>query len=384
MSVVVSAAEAHRRHLRRDQYVPDTEAFIDCRLPGSMPKENFSMIGPGVSQNANQFINLREPHGFNIGAAGVHPGITNNLHLHFTSETFIAASGAYTLRWGVLGDEGELAVNTGDIVCMPTWMFRGFSSASSDYGFLMTVLGGDDTGGIIWSPDVLKRARDTGLWLTKNNLMVDTCAGESRPSDDELLPFMPDSEIAKLKRWSLAEMRQRVLPITERDFQLATLDTAAHYRWELAPVIGRGISQHRAHQPRFIEPQGFSVEWLRVRAGDQSAPFVTKEKMVLINLSNSLQVTLNVGAEAVTLALGPQDILSIPANVWRAFAATTTDAEAIMVLPGDHKKTPHFDKVILTEALAVDVTIDAGGMLAKASLLPPAMSANQSIPECVN
>ena len=179
-------------------------------------------------------------------------------------------------------------------------------------------------------------------------------------------------------------MRQRVLPMTERDCQLATLDTAARYRWEIAPVIGRGISQHRAHQPRFVEPQGFSVEWMRVRAGEQSAPFVTQEKMVLINLSDSLQVTLNVGAEAVTLTLGREDILSIPANVWRAFAATTTDAEAIMVLPGDHKKTPNFDKVILTEALAVDVTIDAGGMLAKASLLPPAMSANQSIPECVN
>ena len=179
-------------------------------------------------------------------------------------------------------------------------------------------------------------------------------------------------------------MRQRVLPVNARDFHLATIDTAAHYRWEIAPVIGRGISQNRAHQPRFVEPQGFSVEWLRVRAGDRSAPFFTKEKMVLINLSNSLQVTLNVGADAVTLTLGREDILSIPANVWRAFAATTTDAEAIMVLPGDHKKTPYFDNTILTEALAVDVAVDAGGMLAKASLLPPAMSASQSIPECVN
>ena len=251
----------------------------------------------------------------------------------------------------------------------------------------MTVLGGDDTGGIIWSPDVLRRARDTGLWLTKNNLMVDTRGGEPRPSDDELLPLMPDSEIEKLKRWNLAEMRQRVLPVNARDFHLATIDTAAHYRWEIAPVIGRGISQNRAHQPRFVEPQGFSVEWLRVRAGDRSAPFFTKEKMVLINLSNSLQVKLNVGAEAVTLTLGREDILSIPANVWRAFAATTSDAEAIIVLPGDQRKTPYFDNAILAEALAADVTIDAGGMLAKASLLPPAMLANVSVvsvPETVN
>ena len=99
-SVIVTAAELAQRHIRRSDCVPCSDAFIDCRIPGSMPKDNYSMIGPGVTQNAEQVINLREPHGFQIGAAGMPPGVTNNLHLHFTSETFLCASGHYLLRWG--------------------------------------------------------------------------------------------------------------------------------------------------------------------------------------------------------------------------------------------------------------------------------------------
>ena len=108
---IVTRAEAERRHLKRNDYVACVDAFIDCRLPGSMPKENYSMIGPGVTQNASQVINLQEPHGFNVGAAGMYPGVTNNLHLHFTSETFIVPTGAYNLRWGVRGDEAQLFVH---------------------------------------------------------------------------------------------------------------------------------------------------------------------------------------------------------------------------------------------------------------------------------
>jgi len=39
-TVIVTPADAERRHLKRKDYVPCVDAFIDCRLPGSMPKEN--------------------------------------------------------------------------------------------------------------------------------------------------------------------------------------------------------------------------------------------------------------------------------------------------------------------------------------------------------
>ena len=124
--MLITREELTRRHIRRSKYVSCDDAFIDVRLPGSTPKENYSIIGPGVTQNPNQVINLREPHGFNIGAAGMAPGITNNLHLHFTAEVFIVCEGTFTVRWGALGDEGEALLEEGDVLCMPPWMFRGF------------------------------------------------------------------------------------------------------------------------------------------------------------------------------------------------------------------------------------------------------------------
>ena len=86
--MILTSSELARRHIRRAQYVSCDEAFVDVRLPGSTPKENYSIVGPGVTQNASQVINLREAHGFNIGAAGMGAGITNSLHLHFTAEVF--------------------------------------------------------------------------------------------------------------------------------------------------------------------------------------------------------------------------------------------------------------------------------------------------------
>ena len=374
-TVIVSPADAERRHLKRKDYVPCVDAFIDCRLPGSMPKENFSMIGPGVTQNPTQVINLQEPHGFNVGAAGMYPGVTNNLHLHFTSETFIVPTGAYTLRWGVRGDEGELPLEAGDIAVMPTWLFRGFTTASDQFGLLLTVLGGDDTGGIIWSPDVLKRARETGLWLSKDNEVIDQHVTGIEPHADELLALMPEAEIAALKRWSVAQMRARVIKKNGLDFRAATLDNAAGFHWHIAPAVGNGLSQHRDHTAAVLEPQSFSVEWLRVQPGEGSAPFSTAEKMVVINLSPLLEVELNTGAETLRCTLGFEDMISIPAHALRAFRcpAGATLAEAVMVIAGDHVKHPKFSDSLIAEALANDVAIDAGGKLAGASILPPAM-----------
>ena len=362
-TVIVTPADAERRHLKRKDYVPCIDAFIDCRIPGSMPKENYSMIGPGVTQNASQFINLQEPHGFNIGAAGMYPGVTNNLHLHFTSETFVVPTGAYTLRWGVRGDEGELPLEAGDIAVMPTWVFRGFTTASEQFGLLMTVLGGDDTGGIIWSPEVLKRARETGLWLNKDNEVVDEVIMGAEPSADTLLPLMPDEEIAKLKRWSIEQMRAQVIKKNELDFREATLDTAAGHFWKIAPAVGNGMSQHREHQAKVLAPQSFS------------APFSTAEKMVLINLSPALEVLLNTGANTIVQTLGFEDMISIPAHALRVFRcpAGASTSEAVMVIAGDHVKHPIFGAALIAAARDNDVAVDAGGKLARASVLPPMM-----------
>jgi mannose-6-phosphate isomerase-like protein (cupin superfamily) len=366
--------DLNRRHIRRAQYLPCDDAFIDVRLPGSSPKHNYSIIGPGVTQNADQPINLREAHGFNIGAAGLPPGVTNNLHLHFTAEVFIACEGRFLLRWGVRGEEGELVMEAGDVICMPTWIFRGFSNIGTEPGFLMTVLGGDDTGGILWSPDVLQRARATGLWLGRDNQMIEVPAGSTPPPEEALMPPLPDDEVALLRRWSVAEMAARGVKLAQRDFRQATLDTALPgHGWELAPVIGWGISQHREHRPAVSDPQGFSVEWIRVPPGQASAAFELDAPAVLVHGSGPLAVVF--GDHGPSAALGAWDTLSLPAGSIRRFVNTgSTVAEALLVVHGDAPKAPRFSAELQAAALRADRALDAGGHLARASLLPPGVS----------
>ena len=157
-SVTVSPAELDRRTIRRADLVAAENAFIDCRTPGSEKKLNYAIIGSGVSET-DQFINLDEPHGFQLGAASMPPGVNNSLHLHFTAEVFIVVAGTYTFRWGRREVEGEYVGGPGDIISIPTWIFRGFSNIGGDDNFIFTILGRDDTGGLIWHPEVLRQAR---------------------------------------------------------------------------------------------------------------------------------------------------------------------------------------------------------------------------------
>ena len=373
MPAVITAAEAERRLIRRSQYVSCAEAFIDCRRPGSMPKENYAMIGPGVTQNAAQVVNLKELHGFNIGAAAMPHGITNNLHLHFTSEVFICARGEWLLRWGNGGKDGEIVLRAGDIACMPTWIFRGFTNIGADDGWLFTCLGGDDTGGIIWDPAILREAGTHGFWLTAENELIETSPGAGAPAGVALMPPMPDAEIALLKKYSMAEMAARILPRAARDFAPATLDgVLRQYGAEWAPVIGHGLTQRRQHRPPVLDPQGFSIEWLRLEPGKSTATFHLAQKMVVILIEgDGLDVAFNADAQTARVTMHAWDTLSIPGGVRRAFANHGDQTiEAVVIVPGDQRKTPKVDASVLATARAADWALDANGYLARASLMP--------------
>ena len=87
-----------------------------------------------------------------------------------------------------------------------------------------------------------------------------------------------------------------------------------------------------------------------------------------------LAVAFNDGQPEVRAALGAWDTLSLPAGVVRQFINTgAEDAEALLVIQGDAPKAPRWATDVLAQAAALDVTLDAGGHLARRSLLPPAM-----------
>lgn len=363
-------ADADKRHVSRSDYQSCTVAFIDCKKPGSHLKQNYSIIGPGVTSSTEQVINLPEPHGFNIGAAAMPTGITNNLHIHFTAEVFMVYDGEYTFFWGPNG-ENEFTARAGDILSVPTWIFRGFTNTGEGEGWVFTSLGGDNTGGVIFHPDIIREAADYGLYISNDNVLIDTSKGDPVPSADECIAPMAAEEVAKLRKYSLEEMRERIVLSSDRDFRPAFLDYALDgCGAEVAPVIGYGISQNRDHAARIRNPHGFSMEWLRLQPGQKLSQFSLSEKMVVIPRESGIRVSLNENRD-ISVMLGGWDTFSVPADVPRTFVNEgDTAIEALVIVSGDYQKKPVFSNDVVKAALASGQTLDANGYVANASLIP--------------
>ena len=362
----LTQSQSDARHIKRDDYVSCTVAFIDCKKPGSDLKENYSIIGPGVTSSSEQVINLPEPHGFNIGAAAMPNGITNNLHVHFTAEVFIVQKGEWTFRWGSNGENTYIG-REGDILSVPTWIFRGFTNSGPDDGWLFTVLGGDNTGGVIFHPDIITEAAEYGLYISNENTLIDTSKGDPVPGVGDTIPPLPREEVAKLKEISPEAMLQRMVKEADRDFRPAFIDGGGA---EIAPVIGYGMTQNREHATPITNPHGFSVEWLRFASGQSVSPFTLAEKMVLILRKGKIRLALNDGG-TVVVDLQEWETYSVPAGVIRAFEAIGDDtAEALVVISGDHRKFPKFSEPALQAARSDGFALDAAGYVATASVLP--------------
>ena len=190
--------EMETRIVRYGDLKPCKTAFIDTHTPGSDQKENFTIIGGGVSEGADQHVHIRETPGFNIGAAGQPPNCRNSLHDHNTAEAFFVLKGRWRFFWGRWGNAGEVTLEEGDIFNIPTGIFRGFENIGTDYGMIMALLGGDDAGGgVMWAPQVVEEAADHGLVLGENGVLYDTQKGESLPAGVQPMPLMSEEELAK-------------------------------------------------------------------------------------------------------------------------------------------------------------------------------------------
>ena len=362
--------DASTRLIRRRDMVPCKVAFIDCKMPGSTAKENYSLIGAGVTQSADQVVNITEPHGFSLGVAAMPPGTTNNLHVHYTAEVFMVFSGTWLFRWGAEGGDGEIIGRAGDVVSIPTWIFRGFSNVGDSDGWIFTALGGDDTGGIIWHPSILQVAAEHGLYLTRDNMLVDTQAGAQAPSPDELTEPLDSAAVQGFRRFDTEEMRQRLVVAGERAWSTRALLDAVlpGHDSELAPVIGHGMGQDLEQAASISNPHGFSVEWLRLAPGQTVGAFKLAEKQVLLVFKGAIEISLE---EAAPVRAEAQDVFSVPADTWRTLVSVGDEpAEIAVLIAGEHKKQPVWSRAIVAAAAAAGVGIDHCGYLAPLRFLP--------------
>ena len=369
VDVVVTEEELRHRTILRKDLKADRAAFLDTKIPGSEGKVNYPLIGPGVSENADQIIPVTEPHGFNLGGAVMAAGVINNLHLHFTAEVFMCFGGEWQFRWGVDGSDGEIVVGDGDVISIPTWVFRGFTSRTDD-AWLYTALGRDESGGLIWAPSVIEKAALYGRHMSVDHQIIDTEPG-AVPDGIETARPLNAEQLAALRAYSTVEMRQRLAKPADLDWQDAPfLDSSLQGGGaQLALVVGYGLTENRFQQPRLADPHGLSLAWLRAQPGSGMRRHRIREAQALLVKSGRLKVTLN-RESAIATELGPFDVLSVPRGAWRQFESVGDEhVQFVALTEGDGRVYLDWDPDVIAEARAKDAARDANGYVAPASLL---------------
>ncbi|MEP2029201.1 MAG: cupin domain-containing protein [Paracoccaceae bacterium] len=286
--------EMATRIVRYGDLRPCKTAFIDAHTPGSDQKENFTIIGGGVSESPDQHVHISIPHGFNIGAAGQPPKCRNSLHDHRTAEVFFVLSGRWRFFWGRWGTAGEVILEPGDIFNIPTGVFRGFENIGTDYGMIMAILGGDDAGGgVMWAPQVIEDAAAHGLILAETGKLIDKKKGDALPEGIAPMSQMTDSELAKRGEPTTAQ----VLP----NHVARYLDLVALADRKPVDVIGENAILR--------DKPGFEVDFL-TRDSAQEKAQKSRFPTVLMPVHGHWRVAWDGGD--VTLASG--DTMSVPEN----------------------------------------------------------------------
>jgi mannose-6-phosphate isomerase-like protein (cupin superfamily) len=288
---------------------PCKTAFIDAHTPGSDQKENFTIIGGGVSEAADQHVHIVETPGFNIGAAGQPPNCRNSLHIHRTAEVFFVLSGRWRFFWGLHGTAGDVMLEEGDIFNIPTGIFRGFENVGTDYGMIMAILGGDDAGGgVIWAPQVIEDAKDHGLVLGQNGRVYDTKKGESLPEGVRPMPLLTEEELKVFPEPSAGE----VVP-----------HFVARY-WDMMAMAGKAPVKVIGPDALLKDRPGFEVDLL-ARGSISTDPYTVRHPEVLMVVNGHWRVSV----EEASTVLAPGDTMLIAARLARSIEPSMTGQAAM-------------------------------------------------------
>jgi quercetin dioxygenase-like cupin family protein len=296
--------EMEKRIVRYGDLKPCRTAFIDAHTPGSNQKENFTIIGGGVSESPDQHVHIKETPGFNIGAAGQPPKCRNSLHSHRTAEVFFVLSGRWRFFWGRWGNAGEVVLEEGDIINIPTGIFRGFENIGTDYGMIMAILGGDDAGGgVIWAPQVIEDAKAHGLMLGANGKLYDSKKGQTVPAEIGLMPLLTDEQL-------------KAYP------EPTTHDVVPHHvarYWDMMALADRQPAKVIGPDAMLRDRPGFEVD-LITRGSLSPEPYTTPRHEIVMVMRGHWKLAWD-GGETT---LAPGDTCAVPPNLAHALTPSMT------------------------------------------------------------
>ena len=138
---------------------------------------------------------------------------------------------------------------------------------------------------------------------------------------------------------------------------------------QLASVIGLGMVQDRNLAAPVSNAHGLSIEWLRIPAGGGVSRHLLSDKQVLISKRGHVEVVIATTDGPVSrTAVGADtawDSYSLPPDCWRSFKNIgESDALALLITAGDHRKSITWDTSVVQAAAEHDWSIDASGFVA--------------------
>ncbi len=248
------------RIARFNELTPSTLPFVEGRIEGHKERKNYSIVGPGVAEDSQQSVKISKPHGYNLGAVSANPKNGSGLHSHTTAEVFLIYSGNWRFYWGADG-KNEIILSKGDIISMPTNMFRGFENAGDEKGLIFVVLGNDDPGIITWVPNVLIKAKETGLALLDDNSLIDLKESEV-PSNKKLLEPITNEMLQKFDNYEIKEIEKFICRFKNQTNHEINLKNGI----KLIQIIGSNFT-NKNYSALINHNTGFNLSILKAKQG---------------------------------------------------------------------------------------------------------------------
>ncbi|MDB9940811.1 cupin domain-containing protein [Candidatus Pelagibacter sp.] len=285
-----------------NELTPSTLPFVEGRLEGHRERKNYSIVGPGVAEDSEQSVKISKAHGYNLGAVSANPKNGSGLHSHTTAEVFLIYSGKWRFYWGVDG-KNEIILSKGDIISMPTNMFRGFENAGDEEGLIFVVLGNDDPGIITWIPKVLISAKETGLALLDDNSLIDLKKNEI-PTGKKLLEPINNDQLQKFDNYSLNEIEKFICRFDNQSKFQNDLENGI----KLIQIIGNQFC-NQGYDPLIDQNTGFNLSILKSKNGQIKDLIFTKPTIMF-----SQKGLWKIKIENDVFEINSKDTFSLPLN----------------------------------------------------------------------
>ena len=284
------------------ELTPSTLPFVEGRLEGHKERKNYSIVGPGVAEDSEQSVKISQAHGYNLGEVSENPKNGSGLHSHTTAEVFLIYSGKWRFYWGQDG-KNEIILGKGDIISMPTNMFRGFENAGEEEGLIFVVLGNDDPGIITWVPKVLINAKETGLALLDDNSLIDL-KKNGIPNGKKLLEPISNEQLDAFDNYSLDEIEKFICKFNNQ----SKFEHSLNNQIKLIQIIGNQFCDQN-YKPLISHNTGFNLSILKSMNG-KIEDLIFKEPTILFSQKGLWTIKINND----DFKIDSKDTFSVPLN----------------------------------------------------------------------